>query len=218
MKTPPTTALATRGQLRALATQNRARAHELLALLRRKMSDVTDAFFEMGAALAELSNNRLYAALGYPSFDAFLESEHLMGQTQANKLMLVATRVPRENAVVLGQEKAYAVMRYAQLAHADADLAELTRPSARIGGRAVADLSVRDIRAEIQRVRHRARGGRPPPHANPLLGAAKAFLKRRGLKEARVRGGRRGKHPVVHLELTQSDLERLTGTRVKTDG
>jgi hypothetical protein len=59
-----TTDVLTADAKRLLAT-NKRRGHALLALIERRKDRITEDFYDIGEALRELLNNKLYVALGY---------------------------------------------------------------------------------------------------------------------------------------------------------
>jgi hypothetical protein len=96
---------------RALA-RNKARLAELLALIRRRMMEVVEGFYDIGEALREIVDHKLYGALDHASLGALLKAEGLVSLRQAAKLIAVVRKVPREQALLLGQERAYALVAY----------------------------------------------------------------------------------------------------------
>ena len=88
-----------------------ARGTELLALIARRLERIEEDFFEIGAALKELKDRKLFVAIGYRNFDALLAARVPIGRSQAYKLIAIAGRVTREQALELGEEKAYAIAR-----------------------------------------------------------------------------------------------------------
>jgi hypothetical protein len=61
--------------------------------------------------LKELKEKKLFVAIGYRTFDALLAARVPIGRSQAYKLIAIAERVTREQAISLGEEKAYAIAR-----------------------------------------------------------------------------------------------------------
>jgi hypothetical protein len=88
------------------------RAEELMAIIDKKGGTERDSFYEFGGALREILTKKLYAALGYSSFEALLDARRTVGLTQAKKLIEVNRCYSRETAVKLGLEKAFALARY----------------------------------------------------------------------------------------------------------
>lgn len=206
-------ALALRDDGRQVLAQQRARARELLAGVRRNMVAITESFFEIGEALAEIHNNALHRALGHPTFEALLLTEDLMSLTQANKLIAVAELVPRESAIALGQEKSFALTRYARVAEPANGVRGLLT-AGRIDGRPLGELSVRDLKGLVARLNtRRGRSARSAARVEALRLArlAQAALRRRGATSARAvavmgRGGVR-----YRLELDDAGLRALLG-------
>jgi hypothetical protein len=100
-----------------------SRAARLLRTIERRKERVRGAFYDIGAALAELADKKLYRALGYTSIAELVVHREIMSPAQAFKFIEVARRFSRAEATALGAEKAYALARYATRAGADADLA-----------------------------------------------------------------------------------------------
>ncbi|MBI5494469.1 MAG: hypothetical protein HY904_05535 [Deltaproteobacteria bacterium] len=189
--------------------QDRAHAEELLLHVQRNMGLITDAFFEIGTALTELNNNRLYTALGYRSFEQMLERRRLMSQAQANKLIAVATLVPREAAVKLGPEKSYALTRLAQVSKAPGGLAALLE-SGKVRGRSLESVTVRELSDLTRELRGEriTRASQARVQARRAARAAQAALRKAGVEGARVEAvGPRGES--IRVSLSARDLERL---------
>src|SRR5262245_5423900 len=108
------------------------RANALLALIERRKQRITEDFYDIGEALRELLRKELYRPLGHASFDALLVARKVMSPAQAYKLVALVDRIPRDEALALGQEKAYALVSYTA-ATPEADVpAELVRADAHI--------------------------------------------------------------------------------------
>ncbi|MEW5849428.1 MAG: hypothetical protein AB2A00_11475 [Myxococcota bacterium] len=205
---PPSTQLPTRLSHDAVVARERmkSRAEELLAHIARNMAAITESFFEIGEALAELANNRMHVALGYRSFEEMLADRRLLSDVQARKLIAVATHVPREAAVRLGPERSYLLTRYAH-AQAQPSVRALLR-SGDIDGHAIEDLSVRELAELTRRVRERAPRGKKRPE-RAVARQAQARLRKAGLSSAVVTPVRRQGGPVYRLELDEDALQRL---------
>ncbi len=87
------------------------RAEELLELIARRKKRITEDFYEIGQALAEIRKKKLYVALGYESFAKLLTARAVMSVRSAEKLIEVVQAVPRTRALDLGPEKSYALAR-----------------------------------------------------------------------------------------------------------
>jgi hypothetical protein len=152
--------LITRTKDAALA-RNRKRLAELLALVRRRMIEVVEGFYDIGEAFREILDHKLFAADGHKSMAAMLVAEKLMSYRQASKLIKVVRRVPREEALSLGQERAYALVAYTDATPDDDSPAGLLAANAPVGGKPLRDASLRDIEAATQETRTTARVKRP---------------------------------------------------------
>ena len=97
----------------ALAKSAKSHATDLLSRIVGRKNDIARAFYDIGLTLGELHEKKLYAALGYESFDAMLAHQNIMTGQYARRLIQVAAAFDREQAQRLGAEKAYALVRYA---------------------------------------------------------------------------------------------------------
>lgn len=145
----------------SLAKSSRARANELLAFIDRRKREITRAFYELGSALRELHEKKLWASLGYPSFDAMLEDREVMSGFQARKLVEVVKSFDRDVATRLGAEKAYALARYVDRTKESDDPAEYVLEGFPVGGRrkAIDDVTVREILRATQLAVLKQKGG-----------------------------------------------------------
>ncbi len=111
--TPKSPVELVRAAERALPAAAR-RAEELLSLVARLQNEIADAFYEIGVALRELDRKKRYAVLGYETFDELLAARVSISRSKAYELIaIIDSRITREQAVVLKQDKAYALARYA---------------------------------------------------------------------------------------------------------
>jgi hypothetical protein len=97
----------------ALTKSAKSHANELLARIIARKNDIARAFYDIGQALGEIHEKKLYGALGYDSFDAMLIDRSIMTGQYARRLIQVAAAFDREQAQRLGADKAYALVRYA---------------------------------------------------------------------------------------------------------
>jgi len=204
----PSTVIAVRDAGRAAMAQQRKRAQELLQLIRRRMADITDGFYEIGECLAEMNNNRLHVALGYGTLAEMLAGERILGAVQAGKLITVATLVPREDAVRLGPEMSYAVTRYA---HATGtDTRGLLDGHATVDGQPLDGLTAGQVR-DATRKAVSARLPPNPEHQQRLhhARAAQAALRKRGVRTAQATATRKDGRWVYNVALDEADLARL---------
>lgn len=162
---------------RALA-RNKARLADLLALIRRRITEVVETFYEIGEALVEIVEHKLYAAEGHRSLAALLEGEELLSRSQANKIMAVVRKMPREQALKLGLERAYALVTYAD-ATPEADSASLLlAENATIGDKPITEASGHDITKAAREVRAQTKVKRPPTPAAREKANADAALRK----------------------------------------
>ncbi len=135
------------------------RAEELVALIARRKENIVDAFYDIGLALMEILDRKLYLALGHESFDSLLAKRNLISRTKAFKLIAVVKELPRSAALGMGQERAYALAALAAATpHADTAASIVTK-GIRVRGvtRDVLQLSVRAIEHLAKNVRPRRR-------------------------------------------------------------
>jgi hypothetical protein len=193
--------------------RNTKRLAELVALIRRRMSAVVEGFYDIGEALREILDKKLYGAAGHAGLEAFLKAERLMSYRQATKLIALVRKVPRTQALSLGQEKAYALVSYTE-ATPEADSPEaLLATDAKVGAKPVSKASVREIEAATRVVRVTEKAKRPPTEAERARAKAETGLVKTlrgalrgagiGRAEITVSGDR------VRVELTRAQVERL---------
>jgi hypothetical protein len=130
----------------AARAAHEARFAELTALIRRRLATVVESFYDVGEALREITDKKLYATTGYTSVAAWVEGTRLMSSAQAEKLVAIVRNVPREAALRAGQERAYALVTLAAATPAPDSAAELLA-SGTVDGEPAAKASVRAIKA-----------------------------------------------------------------------
>lgn len=197
------------GELERRATaalaKNRALARNLVRDIVRRKRRVEDDFHAIGRALRRLSDESLYRALGYDSFDALLTAEDLFSKTMAYKLMSVAGAYPAAKARELGIEKAYGLIAYAEATPA-ADLARtLAEGNPRIGNQSLNTISVRELADAVKRVRAATGAGRnptgPEQEARRIAREVQRDLRARGAKSARASAKRIGGEWRIEIDL-----------------
>lgn len=145
---------------RAAGTKDAKRAEALLASIERLKRTIEASFYALGRALLELKEKRLYAALGYASFEELLDRRGVVGHTQAYKLIAVVRALPASKAKALGIEKSYALAQLAKATPEDdtaSDVAErVVRKSKASPGHKGKNLSSRQLldAARTERKRH----------------------------------------------------------------
>ena len=204
---------AARETLRQGTAAQRKRLQELVAFVRRRSQDVTDSFYEMGEALAEIHNNQLFHADGHTSFDAFLQSAGLMHINTAKQLIAVATMVPREHAVRLGNRKSYVLLRLQQASPDHPPLKEVLSGKVRADGVPVSSMSTREIERLARSYRDQQGTSRKPHQRSKgqeSAAALQAALRKHRVAAVSVlpRKGPNG-HWQVQLTLTASAARRL---------
>ena len=145
-----------------LAKNARATAEALLARIDKQKLRATEAFYEIGGALRQLLEQRLYGALGFASFDDLLAERNVMDGTQAKKLIEVHRKFSRDRALAIGPEKAYALARYAARTKADDAPEDFIDKGFPIAGRRkpVSEVSVRAVLEATRAAVARQKGSR----------------------------------------------------------
>ncbi|WP_437490501.1 hypothetical protein WME75_13800 [Sorangium sp. So ce1014] len=170
------------------------RAQALLELIARRKAQIAEDFYEIGEALRELQRKKLYLALGHASFGDMLKARDIMGLTQAKKLIGVVAALPRDKALALGPEKAYALTRYTAATPEVDTPAWLMDQGATVAGKSLEEISVRELTAEVGKVRTQtAAPKRRDPEEQRAKAAARATqaaLRKRGAKGATVEARR----------------------------
>ncbi len=190
---------------------NKRRAMALLALIERRKTRITEDFYDIGEALRELLANKLYASIGFDSFEAMLDARKLMSATQAFKLVRLVESIPRDEALRLGQEKAYALVTYTAATPEDDVPASLVRANAKIAGKPISQVSKRELEAATKAVRAATK--------KPLTAAAKAKQKADRALEKKLRAALKNaginkstmqiKKDAVVVTIARSAVEKL---------
>ena len=214
--TPDAVRRAAAAPTKPLARAPVVRAEALVREVRRLRATIDQSFYELGQTLRELKQPERYRELGYDTFEALLDGRELGSRVTAHKLVAIVETFDAPTAKRLGIEKAYEVSSYVKLAHPDESAkAVLTldpvvrndpsrsRLSA-ISGRALA-LAVRALRAAARGVPAIS----PARLAKASRGLAQ-LLRHAGIDAERVQTKpRRGKPPVIRIELTVEEAEDL---------
>jgi hypothetical protein len=125
----------------------RQSAEQLIAQIFRYEAECASHAYALGVCLSELSLPKRYRdELGFDSFEALLVKRKLPTRMTAFKLIaVVSTFSEREVDRLGGTEKSYALVRYAKRLASSPDPRRYLDPNARLLGRPVSELSVRDI-------------------------------------------------------------------------
>jgi len=197
----------------AAQERHAARCAELLALVHRKMTGVVESFYDVGEALREILDKKLFLAAGDDTFEAMLEREGIMSRRQASKFIAVARKVPREHALGLGHERAYALMAYAEATADNDTVAALVTSGATVAGKPVTEASLREITAATRQARAKAQGRRPKTEAQREQERADEAVVRAVREAMRAAGFGRAQVTVagdeVRVVLTRAQAERL---------
>jgi hypothetical protein len=200
---------------RAAHERNLARLADLTAEIRRRMTAVVESFYDIGEALREVVDRKLYGVAGHASLAAWLAAEGILSERQAAKLIAVARKVPRAHALALGPERSYALLSYAEAAENDT-VAALLAPGATVAGKPVAEASVREIEAAAREARASRREGRPRTEAERARAAEDAAITRAlraALRELGVGGAAvRVTRAQVRVVLTRAQAAKLAAT------
>ncbi len=197
----------------AASARHKARYGELVALIKRRMVDVVESFYDIGEALREIVDKKLYVDGGHKSLGAFLRAEGIMSISRANRLIAVVRKVPRDDALRLGQERAYALLTYTEATPDDDSPSTLLASDTRIKGAPAATASVREIQRARREVVDAEAAKRPPSDADRKRASAKRaleastrkLLRAVGLRPTEVHVGRAS----VRVTLDVAQLERV---------
>ena len=186
----------------------RKRLKVLEALIARRIGTIVESFYDIGEALREILDHKLYGAAKHESFEAFLEARKLIAPRQAEKLVAIVRHVPRDVAIAQGQEKAYALVALTA-ATPEPDTVASVVADGEVAGIAVADASVRELTAKTRRLNAARRAETPAGKAHAKADAKlekglRKVLKRAGLAVASVRVEAKG----VFIEATRKAAEK----------
>ena len=157
---------------RRSAERRREEAQSLVDLIRRRMGAIAEAFFDIGEALNKLRHEKMFGALGFATFRALVEGELGLSIAQAYKLMEIAARVPRPEAVALGPSRSAALLQLARSTPEPDSIVTLLRDGVTLPGRKgrvdLRQLSTREL-LRAARVERRA-------HVSPKRRASEAEM------------------------------------------
>lgn len=190
---------------------DKTRATALVALITRRKSEIVEAFYDIGEALRELSRKKLYVTLGHKSFAAMLSERKLMSATQANKLIRIVENVPRDTALSLGPERAFALVSLTDATPEKDTVADLLSSKTTSDGTPLRDASSRAIAAEAEKTRkkHKTPTAQDKARARVFRSASAAireWLATHGIKRPTIATTDDGR---LRVELTLGDAEHL---------
>ncbi len=176
----------------------RARGRELVALVRRRIDQIAEAFYDIGEALRELSDTEMLLAMGRKTFAALCKQDCGISVTMADGLVKVVEAMTRRQALHLGQTKAVAFVELAAATPARDTAVGLSRKKRIVlaDGEALdpRHTSAQDVEKAAKRERqHQAdrrggarRGRTSTPEERALAAHIQARLHRLGLRRAIV--------------------------------
>jgi hypothetical protein len=190
----------------ALAAR-RKKLTSLSALIRRRLATVVESFYDIGVALTEIAKTKLYAAGGHASLEAYLDAEKLLSPSQARKLIDIVKNIPREQALAVGQERAYALIALSR-ATPEPDSAVQLIAQGEVNGQPATKAPVRAITAAAKAQREKA-PKTPAAKAKAKADAAiekgvRAMLRAAGVPVTAVGIGKDS----VRVELPRAKLEK----------
>jgi hypothetical protein len=135
------------------------RGRDLLEVIVRRMQRITEDFYDIGEALREIQDEKLFRALGHATLGEVLKAHELMSRSKAFELIHIVKTVPRNEALTLGAEKAYALARLSAATPALDTPAEIAKDGIVVGGRRrkIEDVSAEQIAARARSVRGKAK-------------------------------------------------------------
>lgn len=182
-----------------------ARLTELAAVIRRKMAAVVEGFYEIGLALKEIRDRKLYTASGHATLSGFLKAERLVSARQAAKLIKVVENVTRERAIALGPEKSYALVAYTEATPETDSVESLAAAQA-----PVTRQSTREIQTETKAARPRSPAAKARAREDAALARAlRSALRDGGIARAEVAID----GDAVRITLTRAQVARLAKNR-----
>lgn len=198
--------------LPSTAAGRRRVGEELIADIAERRKRIAQDFYEIGVSLQRLSQKRVYAGLGFNSFDALLKGRKIMSGVQAMKLIAVTEAYPKALALHLGVEVGYALVRYTAATPA-ADVAmRLASSNAIIGGKRINEMTVAHLRNETKRLTAAPRpSDAETRHARGLARTLQRILRRKGAPSAVVRAERTGGKWKLQVEVDLDEGEVLQG-------
>ena len=182
----------------------------LQRLIRRRLATAAESFYDIGVALREILEKKLYAAAGHASLAAYLTATKLVSVTQADKLIAIVRHIPREEAMAAGQERAFAMLALVAATPEPDTAAELIAHGT-IGEEPANTASVRAIRAATKA--QTAKHPKTPAQAAKAKAVAavdkglRGWLKRAGVRVQAVQVTA----ATVRLTLRRAEAEKLLG-------
>ncbi|MBI2389599.1 MAG: hypothetical protein HYV09_08385 [Deltaproteobacteria bacterium] len=190
-KSKLTPALAKRASALAEAARLRLlkQAREDVSLIKRRKSEIAEAFYDIGEALLRLRKEPIPKLLGFKGFNELCRQGLDLSPSSAGKLIEIVERLPRRDALKWGKEKAHALIELADATPAT-DSPQKIDPKA-LGATDPKRATVRELQALAQRARGQKktpspRGRTTTAEERALAAKLQATLRKAGAKEATV--------------------------------
>lgn len=194
---------------------NRRRAEALLADIARRKKTFEESFYEIGLALLEILEKKLYLALGHASFKEMLAARGVLGLTQAKQLLRIVETMSRDKAQQVGVEKAYALVRYTAATPEDDTPEGLLSSGALVGTKPASEATLREILRATRDVRKKTAPKKPrspeEKAADDARRALSAWLGRRKVKGAEVRVLKRKEGFRIVVEIGAEQVGKVIG-------
>lgn len=196
------------------------RLEALLETIVRRKARIVEDFYDIGVALKEILDKKLYLQGGHASFGDLIDERKVMGKSQAFKLVAIARSVSREKAIEVGSEKAYELVRLTEET-AEPDTVEDVLSSGVRGPKDkrrvdVTKLSSRDIAKKRQEIaKAKSKPSDDELAAVRAVRAAQADLRKSGLK-ASVVTKREGGEWIAVVSLPLDRLASLVKAAART--
>ena len=136
-----------------ISTSVRQTAIALTAAINTDLRSIAAMFWEIGEKLRRVSDEKLYAELGYATFRAYLDGELNVTSRQAFKMVACVRAYVRDDAEAIGFERGVALITYARAHGGSVDPGRLVREDAPIAGKPVSTCTVRDLKAAAHEAR-----------------------------------------------------------------
>ena len=189
------------------------RLASLLEMIERRKARIVEDFYDIGVALKEIVDKKLYLQAGYASFGDLIDARKIMGKTQAFKLVSIARAVPREKAIEVGSERAYELVRLTEETPEPDTVEDVLVTGVRgPKDRKTVDVSKLSSREIAQKRREIAKAKEKPSdeqlEAKRTARAAQAAMRKAGMK-ASVDARKEGKAWVAVVTVPLAHLDAL---------
>ena len=194
------------------ARDAKARLEALVAELHAIKDQMAAFVYRTGTILRELQQREMIGAGECTSFEELLEKYDLPPRFTASKYMAVAETFAERDAVRLGLEKGYALVRYAKLVGTPAPVLVAQNP--RIGERSLLDSDAAALGEAIRELQVQRRGGveadeDTAEEADKAVRRLGPRLRHAGAPNASLRRVRRGSRYRVLVELDPDEAMAL---------